>query len=181
MEKDNEKPIKVVVTGPESTGKSTLCSALAKYYKTDYVPEYAREYLIENGREYIKEDLIKITEGQIKLEEQYQKQISNLLVCDTSLEVIRVWSEWKYNSCDPFILEQANARTPDLFLLMTPDLPWQPDPLRENPDDRQEIFAYYKKVLTEYHVKVVEVYGDEKSRKEIAINSLNDLFPTLSQ
>ena len=177
MEKDNAKPIKVVVTGPESSGKSTLCEVLADHFQTRYVPEYAREYLNRLDREYTQGDLLKIAKGQMNLEDEFQNQGTNILICDTSLEVIRVWSEWKYTSCDPYILEKSKERIPDLFLLMTPDLPWQPDPLRENPDDRDALFSYYKQVLKDYDTEVVEIYGDESSRIALAINAINKILP----
>ena len=177
MEKDNAKPIKVVVTGPESSGKSTLCEVLADHFQTRYVPEYAREYLNSLDREYTQGDLLKIAKGQMNLEDEFQNQGTNILICDTSLEVIRVWSEWKYTSCDLHILEKSKERIPDLFLLMTPDLPWQPDPQRENPDDRDALFSYYKQVLKDYDTEVVEIYGDESSRIALAINAINKILP----
>jgi NadR type nicotinamide-nucleotide adenylyltransferase len=175
MEKDNAKPIKVVITGPESTGKSFLCTELAAFHQTSYVPEYAREYLADTDGKYDIKDLTRIAEGQIKLEDEFQRQNGNLIICDTSLEVIRIWSEWKYAKCDSFILEQAKVRIPDLFLLMTPDLPWQPDDLRENPHDRDEIFAYYQKILKEYEAPVVEISGDKDSRFSKATEAINSI------
>ena len=142
------------------------------------MPEYAREYLHNKMGIYVKDDLTKIAEGQIKLEDKYQQGNKHLLICDTSLEVIRIWSEWKYNSCDPYILEQAKARIPDLFLLLTPDLPWQPDPLRENPYDREKIFEYYKKTLNDYDAKVVEISGDDKMRIDMALEAVNKILPS---
>ena len=175
METNNENPIKVVITGPESTGKSTLCASLAQYYQTSYVPEYAREYLLELGRYYTESDLKIIAYGQVALEDKCLKQNSKLLICDTSLEVIRVWSEWKYNQCDPSILALAKDRIPDLFLLTTPDFPWQPDPLRENPGDREELFNNFKEILEGYGTKVVEIYGDVDSRIELATSAINEI------
>ena len=177
MEKVDERNsvLKVVVTGPESTGKSALCASLAKHFKTSFMPEYAREYLLQKEGIYTREDLTQIAKGQIKSEEEYQQKNKPLLICDTSLEVIRVWSEWKYGSCDKFILDNARARTPDLFLLMTPDLPWEPDPQRENPHDRDELFAYYQKSLRDYNTRVVEISGDGEKRITSAINAIEAL------
>jgi len=164
--------MKVVVTGPESTGKSTLSEAIAKHFNIDYVPEYSRDYLLARDGKYAESDLLEIAKGQIELEDKFEGN-KLLMVCDTSLEVIRVWSEWKYNHCDHFILEQARSRIPDLFLLLKPDLPWQPDPLRENPDDRDVLFAYYQKTLSEYKTKVVEIGGESESRINLAINAID--------
>jgi NadR type nicotinamide-nucleotide adenylyltransferase len=174
MEKVDERgsAVKVVITGPESTGKTTLTQALAKHFKTDYVPEYARQYLEARNGEYVKDDLLIIAKGQIRIEDECPQINKPLIICDTSLEVIKVWSEWKYGNCDPFIEEQARLRLPNLFLLLKPDFPWQPDPLRENSYDRTELFAYYQKLLKDYKTNVVEISGDDKTRINGAIRAI---------
>ena len=176
MEKvDERKPVlKVVITGPESSGKTELCKALAKHFNTGYLPEYSRIYLQHKQGDYTQEDLTRIAKGQLKSENEYQQKQKSLLICDTSLEVIRVWSEWKYKSCDKFIIVNARNRTPDLFLLLLPDLPWQPDPQRENPDDRDELFTYYQQSLQEYNTKVVIISGDGEKRLNSAIEAIED-------
>ncbi len=178
MEKVDERNsvLKVVITGPESSGKTVLCKALANHFNTGYVPEYSRIYLQNKQGKYSQEDLTHIAKGQIKSEDEYRQKYKPLLICDTSLEVIRVWSEWKYKSCDEFILENAIKRAPDLFLLLTPDLPWQPDPQRENPDDREELFAYYQKTLSEYNAKVVIISGDGETRLILAVESIVEAY-----
>jgi NadR type nicotinamide-nucleotide adenylyltransferase len=176
MAKNNAKPIKVVITGPESAGKSTLSEQLANHFQVNYVPEYAREYLELTRGKYGKNDLIKIAKEQIKLENKYAQQNPELLICDTSLEVIRVWSEWKYGDCHEFILRQAKKRAPDLFLLLKPDLPWQSDPLRENPDNREEIYQYYQKLLVEYQTTIAEIRGDKNQRCQSAIEIIKQFL-----
>ena len=151
--------MKVVITGPESTGKSWLAKTLARHYNMPYVEEYARLDLKQTGGKYEEKDLLEIARGQAVLEEQVRQQKPKFILCDTSIEVIRVWSEWKYGRCDPQILALAKKQRPDLYLLLKTDVPWLPDPLRENPDDREELFAYYQKILPEYGAKVIEV-GD---------------------
>jgi len=172
MEKNNAKPIKIVVTGPESCGKSSLCEALALHFQTSFVPEYAREYLDKTHGVYTQDDLVNIARGQVALEDTYQSDNEGLLICDTSLEVIRVWSEWKYGSCDAYILEKAHERAPHLFLLLTPDIPWQADPLRENPHNRDEIYKYYTQLLNDYSSKIVAISGDAKARLSKAIDAI---------
>lgn len=168
--------MKVVITGPESTGKTELCKKLASHFNLSYVPEYSREYLNHKTGDYHLEDLTEIARGQIRSEDAFLQKQNSLIICDTSLEVIRVWSEWKYGSCDKFILDNARGRAPDLFLLMTPDLPWEPDPQRENPDDREELFAYYQKILQEYKTEVVEVSGDSEERLNSAIVAIEKVI-----
>ena len=154
---------KIVVIGPESTGKSTLCKELAAHYNTLWVPEYAREYLEKNGPEYNYADLLTIAKGQIELEEavsnqqliisNQQKSISDeqpapdirhqtsdilhqsrLLFIDTDMYVMKVWCEFVFNKCHNWILNQIAERKYDLYLLCNVDLPWVKDTLREYPD-----------------------------------------------
>ena len=100
-------------------------------------------------------------------------QQSHLLICDTSLEVIRVWSEWKYSECDNYILDLTKKRTPDLFLLLKPDFPWQEDPLRENPEDRMEIYKKYQQTLGDYNCSITEIGGALDKRILDAIDAIN--------
>jgi NadR type nicotinamide-nucleotide adenylyltransferase len=137
---------KIVVIGPESTGKSTLCEQLAQHFNTNWCPEFAREYLLTHGKEYRYTDLINIAKGQIALEEEYAFSLqnkllfpretdpSNLLFIDTNLYVMKVWSEFVFNDCDPWILNNIAERKYDLYLLCNTDLPWINDVLREYPD-----------------------------------------------
>ncbi|VAW26252.1 hypothetical protein MNBD_BACTEROID06-582, partial [hydrothermal vent metagenome] len=117
--------LKIVITGPESTGKSTLAKELAKYYKTTFVEEYARIFLTNLGRPYVQQDLLEIAKRQIAQEDSATNKNPKLLICDTSLEVIKIWSEYKYQSVDVFITNSLKVRKPDLYLLMRPDLLWE--------------------------------------------------------
>lgn len=123
-----------MVIGPESTGKSSLAAGLARHYGTGWVPEYAREYLLELEREYKEEDLYRIALGQLRLEEQAAAGAPQLLICDTDLYVIKVWSEHKFGTCDLRILEEIALRPYHLYLLTDIDTPWEYDPLREHPE-----------------------------------------------
>jgi NadR type nicotinamide-nucleotide adenylyltransferase len=151
--------MKVIITGPESTGKSWLTKALALHYNIPYVEEYARLYLDQTAGKYREEDLLEIAKGQAVLEGQLSQQAPKFVLCDTGIEVIRIWSEWKYGRCHPDILKLASERQPDLYLLLKTDVPWIPDPLRENPNNREELFTYYQKTLAEYNTRVIEI-GD---------------------
>lgn len=162
--------MKVIITGPESTGKSWLTKSLARHYNVPFVEEYARLYLEQTKGEYSEEDLSKIAKGQMALEDQVTEESPKLVICDTGLEVIRVWSEWKYGHCDPKILAESFERQPDLYLLLKTDVPWFPDKFRENPDDREDLYEQYKKVLSEYDSKVIEVgdYWEHRFHASIA-------------
>lgn len=174
---------KIVTIGPESTGKSTLCKLLAEHYKTTWVPEYAREYLLKNGKDYQYNDLLKIAEGQIALEEKTCKEIeannnSSLVIIDTDLLVIKVWSEFVFNKCDNSILTQIANRKYDLYILCKPDLPWVKDELREYPDveTRNKLYNHYKDILVNQQVPWVEVSGNYEERFRIAVEAINKLL-----
>ncbi|MEY3052590.1 MAG: hypothetical protein RLY31_2375 [Bacteroidota bacterium] len=140
---------RIVVTGPESTGKTTLAQALAAHYSVEWVPEYARNYLGGLDRPYVEADLLEIAKGQLASEEEYgRRATAGLLVLDTSLEVIRIWSLVRYGRCDPWISREADFRRQGLYLLCSPDLPWEPDPLREGPAGREELFRRYHDELS---------------------------------
>src|SRR5689334_20967503 len=127
---------KIVVIGPESTGKSTLCEKLADHYNTEWVKEYAREYLLKHGTDYTYDNLLDIAKGQITLEENPKFKIPNpkFLFIDTDMYVMKVWCEFVFNNCHRWILDQIAERKYDLYLLCNVDLPWVKDELREYPD-----------------------------------------------
>lgn len=162
---------KVVVIGPESTGKSTLSAQLAAHYNTLWVPEYARQYLEELPRPYEQHDLLTIAQGQLALEDKLAAQADRLLICDTDLHVIRVWSEHKYGSCDPEILAHIASRHYDLYLLTYIDIPWEEDPQREYPDPamREHFYHIYKDIVAASGVPWVEIRGSFEERRQQAI------------
>jgi NadR type nicotinamide-nucleotide adenylyltransferase len=177
----NVKLQKIVVLGPESTGKSTLCTALAKHYQTIWCKEYAREYLSKNGTAYTYENLLTIAKGQLANEDaaiesaltQINNGGANKLIIDTDMYVMKVWSEYVFNNCDPFILEQINDRRYDLYLLCDIDLPWISDEMREYPDElpRKELFMIYKDLLVNQTTPwaVVSGIGDDRTNNAIRV------------
>ncbi len=179
-----KKVNRIVIVGPESTGKSTLCESLAAYYKTCWVKEYARTYLETNGKKYSYENLFEIGVGQISAEEKaYQSVMINptfknntLLFIDTNLYVTKVWSEFVFNKCDNRILSEIVKREYDLYLLCNTDLPWTKDNLREYPDllTRQKLFHYYKEELTEQKVPWAIISGNNQERLQNAIKIIED-------
>jgi NadR type nicotinamide-nucleotide adenylyltransferase len=176
---------KIVVIGPESTGKSTLCKQLAAHYGSLWVPEYAREYLLKNGTKYSLEDLSIIADGQIHNEETIAAAGLNrplttdhqLLFIDTDLYVIKVWSEFVFNACDNRILSQVATRKYDLYLLCSTDLPWEKDELREYPDlsSREKLFHYYKDALVNQYVPWALISGSQEERLQNAIRAVDML------
>ncbi|WP_207497159.1 AAA family ATPase [Aridibaculum aurantiacum] len=186
--KQQEK--KVVIIGPESTGKSTLCEALANHYQTTWCAEYAREYLLEHGADYTYEDLVVIAKGQLSLEATTIDQAADLwqqqpvkstpvplVFVDTDMYVMKVWSEFVFGKVDPFILQKIDEQHTDLYLLCNIDLPWVQDELREYPDleRRQQLFDIYKKIMENQDVQWVLVEGPHEQRIATAIAAV-DLF-----
>ena len=133
---------KIIITGPESSGKTTLCKNISAFLNIPFAEEYARKYLQNIKQNYTQEDLIKIAKGQLKSE-----QNSSLL--DTDLITIKIWSYYKYDSCDNWILEQIEKQKIEnrFYLLCKPDIAWKVDPLRENPTNRKQLFEIYKEEL----------------------------------
>lgn len=180
MEEINERTNslkKVVIIGPESTGKSTLASLLAKYYNTSWVPEYAREYIERLDRPYIERDLKDIAKGQLIAEDREAKYAKNLLICDTNLIVIKVWSEHKFGACYEEIVEQVKSRKYDLYILANPDVPWADDPQREHPQLREFFYDIYREEIKSSGVPFVELTGEEfYFRKLMAVSAIDRLM-----
>jgi NadR type nicotinamide-nucleotide adenylyltransferase len=168
---------KIVIIGGESTGKSTMCKLLADYYNTQWVPEYAREFIENLKREYNQGDLFTIAKGQIELENKLSNQSNSFLFCDTNLYVIKVWSEHKYNACDIQILNLIAKQSYDAYLLLSPDIPWSDDPLREHPDekDRNYFFNIYKEIVESSKLPFVIIKGNENERLKAAIEFVQKL------
>ncbi|MEO7312714.1 MAG: ATP-binding protein [Chitinophagaceae bacterium] len=227
---------KIVILGPESTGKSTLCSQLAAHYNTFWCPEFARQYLLGHGTDYSFEDLLTIAKGQLALEESFIEQLvvsregqvgkggtnqtktpdtqvlGNIchsalaapfspvtaqhlplsiphsllatahsplttpyfLFLDTDMYVMKVWCEFVFGQCHPFILDQIADRRYDLYLLCNPDLPWVKDELREYPDleIREKLYHIYRDLLINQSVPWVEIKGGYDQRLANAIASV---------
>jgi NadR type nicotinamide-nucleotide adenylyltransferase len=146
---------KVVVIGPESTGKSTLCQQLADHYGVSWVPEFARQYLSHHGTSYTYDNLLTIAKGQIALEEEYTSRVKDqVLFIDTDMYVMKVWCEFVFGKCHQWILDRIAERSYDFYFLCDIDLPWVQDGLREYPDieNRQKLYRIYKDILVNQSV-----------------------------
>jgi NadR type nicotinamide-nucleotide adenylyltransferase len=172
----SQKVKRIAIVGPECTGKTDLAHFLAHHYQTSWVPEYAREYINQLSRPYKKDDLIKIAEGQVLLENQWALQANKLLFCDTTLVVIKIWSEFKYGDCPTEIIERMNSQNYALHLLTNIDIPWVDDPQREHPDKREMLFEIYKSELVKQQISFVEVKGIGEARREAALKAVNAIL-----
>ncbi len=171
------KPKRILILGPESTGKSTLAEKLAEYFAEPWVPEVAREYLEQLDRPYGYDDLLQIGRQQMQLEDEMAGGAKNYLFCDTDLRVIQVWSRHRFGKVDPWVLEEITRRTYDLILLCAPDLPWQEDPLREYPEleMRQHFFESYQQLTQASGFPWALISGETGERLSTAIQAVDYL------
>lgn len=183
-EKYKQQPsdcLKVVLFGPESTGKTTLSRQLARHYDSVWVPEYAREYLQgkwNNERKTCEpKDLLPIAAGQMKLENKLAKKTETVLICDTDLLETKVYSEAYYiGSCDPILEKYALENTYDLYFLTYIDTPWEADDLRDKPNNREQMFKAFEKALIENKRPYILLKGNKRERLETAISYIDLLI-----
>ena len=170
-------PRKIVVNGPESTGKSTLSASLAAALGTVWNPEYARSYLEGLGRPYEQPDLLHIAKGQLAAEDALAPSAKDFLVCDTDLYVVKVWSEAKYGACDRRILEAIAVRKYDLYLLTGIDMPWVDDPLREHgaAEERAYFYHQYRDIVQQSGAPWADIRGSEEERLSVALDAIRRL------
>ena len=160
--------LKIIITGPESSGKTTLCKQLSAHFEIPFAKEFAREFLNELDRDYTQDDLLAIAKGQLA-SEQLTTNNQQLSLHDTDLITIKIWSEYKYGNCHKWILDQIeNQKTEKRFYLFCkPDIPWEADPQRENPTEREGLFKIYKKELERLGHQYFIVEGKERIENSI--------------
>ena len=173
--------IKIVLYGPESTGKTTLAKQLAAHYQTVWVPEYAREYLQQkwDTTQQICElsDLVPIAEGQIALENTLSKKAHKVLICDTDILETKVYSEAYFDDyCDPELSKYALQNSYDLYFLTDVDVPWEADDLRDRPDQREAMFNLFKTALIKYRRTFVLLSGSKQERFLTAKKHIDNLL-----
>jgi len=165
----------IVITGPESSGKTTLATQLSAYWKVPLVKEVARDYL-KAIHSYQQHDLLEIAKKQHKQEQSFLSHGSEKIVCDTDLLVIMIWSEVKYGSCDPWIyntfensIEQKTSSR--YYYLCDSNIPWEADQLRENPNNRHELFNLYVQKIKQYGLEHMIVTGEPLERLQKTLNN----------
>jgi NadR type nicotinamide-nucleotide adenylyltransferase len=154
--------IRIGITGPESSGKTTLAEQLALQTNGTWIPEIAREFLEQLNRKYTQDDLDTIAKGQIESWEKSSE--SKIQFCDTDMLVMKVWSDFKFGTCSSFILEALNQQTFDHYFLCQPDIEWEEDPLREHPEKREELFELYLAELKVRNLSFTVIGGSLEER-----------------
>ncbi len=169
--------IRIAITGPESTGKSTIARQLADHYKTEWVPESARQFIDQLKRPYNQEDLLKIAQRQISQENQLSLNANKYLFCDTDLTVIKIWSTHKFGKVDPSIISSYNKVKYDLYLLMDIDLPWVFDRQREHPEKRKFFFDWFENDLKKRGANYKVISGRDIERLNNACSFIDNIYP----
>lgn len=165
---------KIVVTGPESAGKTVLCQELAGILDADWIPEYARSYVENLDRPYDYQDLEAIARHQVWQETETARQTSKkYLVLDTWLIITKVWFEVVYGHAPQWLADRIAVSSVDLFLVCAPDLPWIPDPVRENGGEMRNIlFQRYCDDIDRFGFRFEVVKGTGPDRLRIALKML---------
>ena len=181
LKQDPINLVKVVLFGPESTGKTTLSKQLARHYNTVWTPEFARAYLQKKWNNERKtcevSDLLPIAVGQMHLENRLAKKADKLLICDTDLLETKVYSEEYYGG---FVDEKLNKASEenkyDLYLLTYIDTPWEEDDLRDRPALRFEMFTAFENALKKHNKNYTLLKGDKETRLKAATTAIDEII-----
>lgn len=168
--------IKIAVVGPESTGKSTITQALAKHFKTFWVPEYARYYCEALIEPCTLQDEINMFHGQVALEKAVEALVENgLLFCDTTFLTVKIWSDYQLGETPQVVLDTLKKQQYDFYILLKNDIPWEDDPLRDFKGMSDYFMDVWRKELNSLNANYLEVGGLE-NRIENAIHAVNEFL-----
>lgn len=176
----NPNCLKVVLFGPESTGKSVLAQKLATYYNTVHVKEFSRGYAEAKAKHNLKlteADVLPIAVGQMHSENEQLKNANKVLICDTDLLETKVYSEYYYNGfCPDLVKKYALENSYDLYFLTYIDIPWEADEIRDQPNTRLQMFAAFEQALIDSKKRYCVVKGSYDERLNTCIEQINKLL-----
>jgi NadR type nicotinamide-nucleotide adenylyltransferase len=164
---------KIAIVGPESTGKSTMSAYLADHYQTVWVPEFARGYCEKLTEPPTWQDEINMFHGQIALEEEYLLKANKLLICDTTFITVKIWSDYTFSRSPQEVLDELPKHPYDLYLLLSIDLPWEEDPLRDFPHMREHFMKVWYKELDALDANYALITGTGQNRYDNAVAALD--------
>lgn len=175
---------RIVLTGSESTGKSTLAAQLADHFHAALVPEFLRRYADEHQGRLGPEDVEAIARGQIGLEDRIAVEsrshqparTADLMILDTDLLSAVVYNRHYYGECPAWIEEEAARRAADLYLLLDIDVPWTPDPLRDRGDQREVMQTLFRDALEEHRLPWIAITGSWDERKRMSIAAIESVL-----
>ena len=171
------EPTRVVVIGPECTGKTTLARELADRFGVPWVPEFARAFVDRARRPVRFEDVDAIGRGQLAAEDEARRRGGPLVVLDTDLVSTWVYSLHYYRDCPAWIEHAARERLSELYLLLGTDVPWVPEGYyREQPERREELYTLFERTLEGLGARMVEVRGTWDQRRAAAIAAIEKLL-----
>ena len=169
--------IRVAVVGSECSGKTTLAAALAAHYQTTWVPEFARQFVMDKGAAPDYEDVEAIARGQIALEDEKADEASRLLIDDTDLFSTVLYSRHYYGDCPQWIEAALEKRAADLYLLADIDIPWVPDgEQRDRGDRREELHELFRGALVERRLTFTKIRGSHGERLDAAVSVIDRLI-----
>ena len=173
--------LKIAVIGPESTGKTELTEKLAEHFYTVWEPELAREYVENLKRDYTFDDVCKIAKQQIEIEKRYEQNNyqHKIVFFDTDLIITKVWLEYKYKQVPDFVTERLKEKFIDFYLLLKPDIAWQPDPVREHGNDRDYFFNWYKQEIENLKIPYSIINRLNEKRFQNALKAINKRFKNI--
>jgi NadR type nicotinamide-nucleotide adenylyltransferase len=169
----NNSIIKIAIVGPESTGKSTMSAYLAEHYRTVWVPEFARDYCAALTAPPTIEDEVNMFRGQVALEQEILPKANQLLICDTTFITVKIWSDAFFGYTPQEVLDELPKHPYDLYLLLDINLPWQDDPLRDFPNQREHFMDVWHKELQDLNAKYVVILGIGQDRYNNAVAAID--------
>ena len=171
-------PLKVSLTGPESSGKSTLTLQLASYFGAPFADEYARKFLEHKAGRYDFQDLDEICRGQLEFHSAALLLANDIVLFDTDMIVLYIWSQFRFGRVSPAIESAFMKSDIDLYLLCKPDITWTPDPFRESPlqQERDILFNMYEQMLKLISAKYIVIHGNEDNRMQLAVDAIKRLL-----